>query len=611
MRLMAIPSAMSTPLHRLVRTGGTNCKRQVKTSGSRAAYRSRTCFLALVACTGTFFACGSGEGRSTKNHPGGQPAVVLATQRICHQTVSANGVISYDGPESWRPATEALFDRRLRMRRLGRVSLFSPPDAGYYRDAEVGGGDVDSTYGIDTADLLYYVGHGRPQEFQVQQNKSYTALRSVKLGNMVSSDEHKNGHAKYAWFCSCRLFAHGPGEYLGGRSGEQDYPHPEHFDDTYSRRGEMENAIESWRRTFGSGLRMACGASTSIICDENVSRSVALNYSSLELDPADAVLLGLRSSPKHVSLCIAPSKDQTPDSSALFDECLVADKRVGMDDVFHIEYTVNFSEENSKRFPKILPASVILPTIVTQLPVASYDLNFLKITEVSTEYRCDMSPSETLSPALYYLCRERRQGKSSTEVPREAQAISAAKVFLKAVGWAKERDLTSYNGAILRIDSYRPPANDKGHYVLVGTSYKGVAVEFERPCVFDSLPIKALRTGRILVVINLEYQVVAAYRECPDFQLSPDIGIGTKFHSYKSAKGEAFKTLQAVIGHVGNAEKLYWINRQTWVLKKMESSQDGGTGLRPVYIFEVTPTRLEPGVAPMRIEVDAAIRSLG
>ena len=206
---------------------------------------------------------------------------------------------------------------------LSSASLRSPADwivkdlwpggreqdsAEFFQDEDFGlpgdSNDSDPDFGADSVHLLFYMGHGTPQEWQVPGigKPGSTALAAVALGN------HE---LRYLFQCSCNVMWHGT-KAEGGKRPDRlvaqacDGEGNDHFNALY------RWASKDWYGDFKgrpaalqAGLRMACGGSTKI-CRESQGPATRIwrNYHQERLGPADAFLSGT-SSENEVALCLS------------------------------------------------------------------------------------------------------------------------------------------------------------------------------------------------------------------------------------------------------------------------------------------------------------------
>lgn len=171
--------------------------------------------------------------------------------------------------------------------------------AHYYNDMSVAtaGDDNDATEGIDRVMLFFYAGHGAPTFWNtLGDNGQQTKMRLGNSGN--------NGYLRYYWQCSCDVFAHGPKDGTCSMAGTFEYACPSQFDGSADS-SDMRNVFERWGPVIeGSGLRMACGASTTAYCHGSQVNKIWDDYNNLGLDVADSFIDGLSGSGV-VPLCIA------------------------------------------------------------------------------------------------------------------------------------------------------------------------------------------------------------------------------------------------------------------------------------------------------------------
>lgn len=222
--------------------------------------------------------------------------LLMGTDSCCPENPPLNSVVTAHGNTDWHidTAEEFLYGTDMDghttaanhvpdtwTRRHMHVGLTNTSPYYYDVDRVATGADTDGTNGIESAMLFFYAGHGNPTAWSTLGDSASQA--NVCLGDCPG------GKLRYYWQCSCEVFAHGP---RSCASSSWEYGCPGGFTggaDSVN----MRNVYERWGPALDSGIRMACGASTSAYCHESQTNAIWNYYNNLGYDVADAFISGL------------------------------------------------------------------------------------------------------------------------------------------------------------------------------------------------------------------------------------------------------------------------------------------------------------------------------
>jgi hypothetical protein len=209
----------------------------------------------------------------------------------------------------------------------------------FYNDQLLfGGNDYDATNGIDRPMLFFYAGHGNATLWNTLGDNATQS--SLKLGNWVEGTDG-GGSLRYYWQCSCDVFAHGPRVGSCPRGAGQDYGCPQEFSgasDSY----DMRNVYQRWGPALGSGLRMACGASTLAYCHESQANKIWDNYNNKGYDVTDSFIDGLDQGTV-VPLCITRG-GASVSSTPLYDQTFTNIANQAGTGQYHIQFLSSFQK---------------------------------------------------------------------------------------------------------------------------------------------------------------------------------------------------------------------------------------------------------------------------
>jgi hypothetical protein len=230
----------------------------------------------------------------------------------------------------------------------------------YWDQRTAGGADRDSRHGLETANVIFNVGHGglnpRYPDDDVLNilGPEDVFLSKVRLGD---------GAARYLLLASCLVMSHGPQECTPPTlfyGCPQDYqPHTG-----------QRNVFVRWQSRIAPGLRMACAGSTLLFPDEGLSERFWQYYRVQSLPVADAVLLALAKE-NEVPLCITHGS-RVPATTPLFDRRFTATRNrralFGKGRFLHAMYPVHDSPSAKALEAALLSALRVSPRDKTNIP---------------------------------------------------------------------------------------------------------------------------------------------------------------------------------------------------------------------------------------------------
>ncbi|HEV8239670.1 MAG TPA: hypothetical protein VGS57_09895 [Thermoanaerobaculia bacterium] len=467
-----------------------------------------------------------------------------------------------------------------------------PGNVAYHYEKAMVSRDDDPQYGVDTADVVFFLGHGAPGSWQLG-NKLAVSVNSVLLGP-------PRGRALYYWQCACRVFAHGPdvnGNYIS----------PSEFhgsaDDDTSR---MANVLYRWRDALTPGLRMACGGSSEVTCavegsGETVGGRFWKNLRDRGYDLADSLLLAIRADrTKVVPLCLTRGS-QDPTQSPLYDPDFVREINGG-GSYFHIEYTETQTVSDRMPIPsrgddpaEVIPALAASAHVAYATAAAGIDTGEPHHQVV----RCPDRPQRWEDVATF-LCPAKTPPATVDEVDTQRFLTAARHFVIDEEGWASDAEVRGTGMTALWIDSYddKAPTRDPWPH---SHGLKSVLLRFQRPAVDVPLTVKPIEEfdgGEIVVLLDSQAKVRAAYR---DWRAQPLFVLPAPGEAWVSAKA-ARKQAYALIGD--KEESHYAVERQTWGVRNT------ARGYETAFHFDFVPA---PGIdlaryPPRAVEVPAIQR---
>ncbi len=222
----------------------------------------------------------------------------------------------------------------------------------FFYDAGIGGcsgEDSDPTNGIDTATVFFFVGTGDPTGWPAGLPEPGASTACMCIGNQAVSLPNRvlpQGTLRYYWQASCQVFAHGPLRLKpGGRF--MDFLAPGDFSG-----GDEADVFSRWGPAIGSGLRMACGASSRVTAGIGDVQAVWANKKAF-FDVSDSFLVGMHSQATYIPVCLARGGGRmvsaqsvpAPESSTLYDKVFISTANPnGTGDYFYLEYVKEFED---------------------------------------------------------------------------------------------------------------------------------------------------------------------------------------------------------------------------------------------------------------------------
>lgn len=224
-------------------------------------------------------------------------------------------------------------------KRTELLSLQTPAKRSYV-DELLRGRDHHAPFGVETASLVFHVGHGGFSDWDTHPTRT-VSLDEVQFGDL---------RLRYLWLLSCRVMAHGRSPY--------DAPHE--FASTAS--AVEQNVFERWGRRYphqtatttplAPKLRMACGGSTRLDVPTPDTIKALWTKVATEGPPSDTFIEQFRADPQpatetsplpipaRVPLCITRGSSD-PTSTPLYDEKFVeAANGHGSGEYLFIQYPI-------------------------------------------------------------------------------------------------------------------------------------------------------------------------------------------------------------------------------------------------------------------------------
>jgi hypothetical protein len=376
---------------------------------------------------------------------------------------------------------------------------------------------MDPKNGIEASPIFFFVGHGASPMDWTTGDDSATQLY-MHLG-----DPEVGSRLRYYFQCSCRVFAHGKYQ---GQLAEPEYPVPwtlDHGPD--DDKPELRSVYRRWGKALATGIRLACGLSTTMPCSAEQIERVMKDKQAFA-DVADSFLEGMQLEPGDVPLCITKdprpgAMDPDPQATPLYDKFFALGPRVAQGDdgpFYYVEY-LRPSRPRPRRM--LLPARYrILPNFAFAAPSPTTDVQkmsepagskvgrFLKqlaahiVERWNDESRVYFDPRVKLTPLLADCPREEKCGDDD-------RYIDLAKAFLRDRGWEERTFEPQPEVLRLVVDSYSTNAfNDP---LPVIRFQKGVMVRFWRA--LEAAPRAATdETDTVVVVLNHRGEVANAWK---------------------------------------------------------------------------------------------------
>ena len=194
----------------------------------------------------------------------------------------------------------------------------------FYLDARTAdGGDRHSRLGLDTANVIFSVGHGAPHprdphddELNVMGPPPDVLLSRLRVGD---------GEARYLLLASCQVMSHGPRNTC--TVTPRQFACPQEYNPEYYRLDPFahRNVFARWRPRIAAGLRMACAGSTLLYPGRYLSDQFWQRYRVQSQPVADSLLFAMAELPHDVPICLTHGR-RVPARTPLFDRRFTTDR---------------------------------------------------------------------------------------------------------------------------------------------------------------------------------------------------------------------------------------------------------------------------------------------
>jgi len=210
----------------------------------------------------------------------------------------------------------------------------------FYRDDTLPeGADRASRLGVETANFVYYIGHGGRNDWDSFLNGR------VKIKDLQLGDDH----LRYLWLVSCHTMAHGP-------SPDRPYafrPGSNEWDDVFSRWGRTYSHDQVTTTPLTGRLRLACGGSTELEIP-TLESVVGLWEAIASGGPPSDTFLNAFEVDGQVPLCITRGGAATR-STPLYDTSFIEDENDhGTGGFLYIQYPVRVAVPPSRGVARAL-----------------------------------------------------------------------------------------------------------------------------------------------------------------------------------------------------------------------------------------------------------------